>query len=496
MFRPSPEISPAQLRTGQRHLVLDLAWASLCGAFSSGVILAAFALSLQATPLQMGLLAAIPAIAQVAQLPATVAIERLRRRRAMGVLTITGGRVLLLAMALLPLVASQHTALWGLFAVQAGIAVLGALGACAVNSWLHQLIPAEQLGGFFSRRLLFGTLASCAGTLIAGVLVERGNARGALQGYALAFAVAALCGFVSSWHLARAPELEMGGSGPAVSIAERLMQPFRDRNFRHLLRFLAAWTAASSLVAPFLTVYLLRQRDLGVEMVTRLWVVSQVANALTLYAWGRVSDRFSNKAVLAVVLPLYFASVLALVFAGAVSDELWQVVLLYAVHFAMGVATGGIGLATGNLGLKLAPQGEGTPYLAAIGLVCAASGGIAPLAGGAIAETLKAWQISAVLRWGSPGGAGEASLVHFAHWEILFAIACLSGLYVMHRLSAIDEGEEVSERVVVQEFALEAARTMGSVSSVAGALGNIFPFERLSERRRWWRGRVVRPQRP
>lgn len=57
-------------------------------------------------------------------------------------------------------------------------------------------------------------------------------------------------------------------------------------------------------------------------------------------------------------------------------------------------------------------------------------------------------------------------------------------MYVLHALSRVREGEEVSERVVVQQFALEAMRTVSQLSSVGGVLGALFPFERLAERRR------------
>jgi MFS family permease len=332
MLAPLALVTPSQLAAGQRAPVRDLAWAGVTGAFCGGVILVAFALSLGATPLQVGVLAAIPFLAQAAQLPATVLIERLRQRRRIGVTAITA--------------------------------------------------------------------------------------------------------------------------------------------------------------APLLTVYLIQQRGYAVTTVTALWVTSQLANAATLYLWGRLSDRLSNKAVLAVALPAHFASILALVFADAARDPTVQLALLGAIHLALGVATGGIGLATGNLGLKLAPQGQGTPYLAAIGLVSAIGGGVAPIAAGALAQAFQASELSAIVRWASPYRSDEFAVVSFAHWEFLFALSAAAGLYVMHALSRIDEGREVSERVVVQEFALEALRSLNSLSSVGGALGGLFPFERFGERRRWWARRA------
>jgi MFS family permease len=486
MLEPVPSVGPAELAQGQKALVRDLAWASMSGAFSGGVILVAFALALGATPLHVGLLAAIPFMAQAVQLPATVLVERVRQRRKIGVLTISAARVVVLAMAALPFLPGEGTALQALIAAQVLICGLNAVGGCAVNSWLHQLIPHHELGNFFARRLFSGTALACVGTLAAGWLVDHGSPGQPLHAYALAFAIAGVAGFVSSFHLSRAPEPQMLRAGPEGDLVRRLLEPFADRNFRRLLVFLAAWAVASNLAAPFLTVYLMQQRGYQVATVTSLWVASQLANALTLYLWGRLSDRYSNKSVLAVALPVNFACLLALVFVDGL-DESWQLPVLYAVHAVFGVVCGGIGLAVGNLGLKLAPQGRGTAYLAAIGLCSAVAGGIAPIVAGALAEAFQATELSAVVRWTSWGNSSEISLVSFAHWEFLFALAALLGLYVIHALSRIDEGGEVSERQVVQEFALEAWRSLNNLSTVAGALGNLFPFERLSERRKWWR---------
>jgi MFS family permease len=488
-LRPDDHISERQLVAGRRSLVLDSAFASLTGALSGGVILVAFALALGAGPVVIGLLAAIPFIAQAAQLPAIALVERLRQRRLIGVLAVTTARVIILAMALIPF-APAAVRLPLLIASQVAISALGSVGACAINSWLHQLISREALGAFFSKRLFWGTALAAIGTIAAGAIVDhpwRGNR---LDAFAFTFIGAGLAGFASSWFLARAPEPKMAEGGLRMPITTRLRAPLHDANFRHVLVFLGAWTVASNVAAPFLTVYLLSQLGYALATVTSLWVTSQVANALTLYLWGRLSDRLSNKAVLAVALPVYFACTLGLVFTDIRDHETLKLALLYAFHIVMGAASGGIGLATGNLGLKLAPQGQGTAYLAAIGLVSAFAGGIAPIAAGAVAEWFSTRELSVVLRWVSPVQVGEVAVFAFAHWEFLFAISALLGLYVMHALSRISEGDEISERQVVQEFGLEALRSLNQLSSIGGILGTLFPFDRVLERRRTTRSRA------
>ena len=89
-----------------------------------------------------------------------------------------------------------------------------------------------------------------------------------------------------------------------------------------------------------------------------------------------------------------------------------------------------------------------------------------------------------VLRWLSPQRTHEIVVIALEHWEFLFLLSALAGLYVLHRLSLVREDGETSERLVIQQFAIEAARVVGNLSSIGGAIGGLFPFDRLSERRR------------
>ncbi len=482
---PSSVVTEADLTLGKRALVQDSAWASLAGSLYGGVVLVGFALELGATPSVVGLLAAIPLLAQAAQLPGIALVERLRRRRAITVITVTVARMIILSLAAVPFVPDRTAQLALVIAAQVAITVLGALAGCSLNSWLHQLLPQEGLGAFFARRLFWGTAMGGLGALIAGLLVDHWPGDQRIEAYSIAFVAAALAGFVSSFFLARVPEPSMHWMGPEQSIAARIASPFRDDGFRPLILLMGAWNFASNIAAPFVAVFLLQQLGYGLSTVTTLAISSQVSNALTLYLWGRISDRLSNKAILTVALPVYFVSLFGLAFVALPEPNAATLPLLYLVHVMMGAAAGGIGLATGNLGLKLAPAGHGTAYLASVSLTGAAAGGTAPMLGGVLAGWFAARELSLRVEWVSPTSTSDITVLQFQHWEFLFAISAAAGLYVLHRLSSIREGREISERAVMQEFGLEAVRTIDQLSSVAGLrLSTVLPFGWLAAERR------------
>ena len=483
-LRPDPTITREALEDGKRALVKDAAWASMVGALYGGVILVGFALELGATPWHIGLLAAIPFLAQLAQLPAIALIERLRERRKIAVTAVSVSRFMIAALALVALIPDRQAALYALLGTQVLITLFGSIGGCSLNSWLHQLLAREGLGALFSRRLFWSTVLASAGALTAGYLVQHWPGAERLHAYALAFLAAGLVGFLSTYYLASVPEPVMARTGPPTPLAAMLGAPFRDASFRRVIMFMASWNFACNLAGPFVTVYLLQQLAYGMGTVTTLWIASQIANALTMYLWGRISDRLSNKAILAVALPAYFGSLIALPFTVIPHPHALTLPLLYLIHVVMGTAAGGIALATGNLGLKLAPQGQGTSYLAAVGLAGATAGGLAAIAGGALADWFATRELSVFVHFTSASAAHELVVMSFRHWEFLFALSFLCGGYVLHALSRISEGEEHSERVVVQEFVAEASRSLAQLSPIDGLKDVLLiPLGRLRDRR-------------
>jgi MFS family permease len=418
-----------------------------------------------------------------------VLIERLRQRRRIAVAAVSAARLLILLLALIPLLASSSAQLALLVGAEIAITLFGAMAGCAINSWYHQLLAGQDLGAIFARRLFWSTVVASLGALAAGNLVERAPLDERLLAYSVIFAAGGVGGFIGVRALTRIPEPPMARTGPPRPIIALLLAPLADANFRRLIVFMASWNFAANLAAPFLTVYLLKQLGYGLGTVTGLWAANQVANALTLYSWGRLSDRLTNKAVLATALPAYFGCLIALPVSALPEPHALTLPLLFAIHLVMGVASGGIALASGNIGLKLAPQGSGTAYLASVSLAGSLAGGAAALTGGALAGWFASRELALHVRWSSPEATTGFVALQFQHWEFLFGIAFALGMYVLHALSRVQEGEYVSERRVLRDFFLETGRGVGDMLSTAAAsMAAVFPFGRLFDRRRSGRG--------
>ena len=465
---PQPHLTIADRERGLRLLVNEAVFSGGAAALTSGVILTAFALHLGASNVMVGILAAMPFLAQLLQLPAVQLIERWRRRKQIAVVASLIGRTMLAVMAVLAFF-SGTTALLVFLTAQMLLCGLGAVGGCAWNSWMRDLAPEERLGEVFARRTVWLTAVSLILGLVAALAFDwtpaGSGARDAV--FAAMFAAGCITGLISARIVATMPEPLMPPIAGRVNLRDLLRQPLGDPNFRRLLVFIASWQFAINLATPFFTVFIVRQLHFAVSFVLLLSVASQIANILALRLWGRLSDRFANKSVLAVCAPAYILAFVAMIGASQLGDRAAVKLWLVGLHLIMGATIAGVTLASTNIALKLSPKGSATAYVATSAMTTAVAAGVAPILGGLLAQFFAARQFELVARWSSPNGVFTLPIVLTA-WDFYFLLAGLIGLYAVHRLSLVRETGEIERRAMVGQVLNETRRSIRNISSVAG----------------------------
>jgi MFS family permease len=448
--------------------------------FTGGAFLVAFALKLGASNFVIGLLAAIPALAQFIQIPSIYLVERLGKRRGIVVAASGFDRTLWLFIALIPLLFSHGAGLTLLLIAITLHSSLSAVVNCSWNSWMRDLVPQDRLGSFFSKRMRAMTGLGIVLSLAGGMYIDywkRQFPHNELYAYSILFISGFLVGMLGVYFMSTIPEPPMAPAERKADFLEVLIQPFRDTNFRELIIFLGSWNFAVNLAAPFFTVYMLKRLQLNMSLIMVFTVLSQIMNFMFLGVWGKFSDRFSNKSVLGVSGPLFIASVLAFAFTTMPDEYVLTIPLLVAIHIFMGISTAGVTLASGNIGLKLAPKGQATAYLAANSLVNSFAAGIAPVIGGKFADFFAKRQLSLMLKWTSPERELAFQTFHLQHWDFFFFFAFLFGLYSIHRLTRVKEVGEVKEKVVVRQLIAEVRREIVNLSTAEGIRQMVtFPF--------------------
>ena len=483
-IKPKPDLAEADVDKAVSRLVYDGMFGQTMMVLSTGPFLVAFALILGGSNKIIGLLAAVGPLAQLLQIPAIFVVESIRMRKAITVVTAIISRSSLFAIAMLPWFAPEEyrIPLFLLFlACHYGI---GAFAGCAFSSWLRDLIPGDHMGKFFARRLTFSTAAGALLSLLGGVAIDmyREHFADPAGGYTIVFSIAGLAGMISVFFIGRTPEPSMP-KVDHVALWNMLLRPLRDTNFRNLLIFLACWSAAVNFAAPFFAVYLLHRIGLSMTWVLALSVVSQITNVLFFGVWGRLSDQFTNKSVLVFSVPLFFVSFLFWPFTTLPERHMLSIPLLVAIHVIAGMAAAGVALCANNLAMKTAPYGKAASYLAVNALVSGVAATISPVLAGFAADWFEPYELQLTLsfrNFAEEYTALELPTVDLKGLDFLFVVAFVMGAYCFHRLLAVREEGEVTERVLRQAFVGEMRRMVRQVSSVAGMRQIVsFPFAYL-----------------
>lgn len=487
-FKVTESLTAEEIESGFKNVIKDGLASQTMVTFTSGVFLVAFALQLGASNTFIGLLAALPPLLQLVQIPSIYLIEKVRVRRAISVYTSLVSRTFWLFIALIPYLFHGRERLHFLILALILQSSFAAVSTCSWNSWMRDLVPQDRLGVFFSKRMSFSIAVSLPLYLATGFFIDRWQMlfpHYEIYSYSILFFLGFLTGMIGVYFISTIPEPKMSSSKERQNLFRLIGQPFKDGNFKSLILFLGSWNFAVNLAAPFFTVYMLKRLELDMTLIIILTITSQAMNFIFLHVWGKYTDRFSNKSVLGVCGPLFIICILLWTFTTLPEKHVLSIPLLFAIHVFTGISTAGVSLASGNIGLKLAPKVSATPYLAAIGFVNSLGAGIAPIFGGKFADFFTERELTWTLMWTGPKGTMTFPTLNLRQWDFFFLFAFLIGLYSIHRLAKVKEVGEVEEKVIIHELISEARKIMRNFSSVGGLCHAIhFPFSLITVRKR------------
>ncbi len=428
-------LSDNEVQKGLRSIIFDGMMSQSLSTLTGSVFLTAFALALGASELIVGILATIPFLANVIQIPAVFLVEKLRVRKSITVLASALSRSLWLVIASVQFIAEGFE-IPLIIVLLVALSLLASIGSCSWNSWMNDIVPKKSLGNFFSRKMLMSTAVGIPAALAAAwfISVWQTYFPGMeVLGYSTLFICGFVFGLIGVIVVSRMPEPSMTAQ-TMPPFSEIVKKPFEDKNFKTLIKFLASWNFAINLAMPFLTVYLMTTFGYSASSVTIFTVISQITSMLFFRVWGALCDRYSNVSVLKIAGPAMVAVALMWAATSAFAGSDLVAVLIVGIHMISGAASAGVNLATGNIGLKLAPKDKATSYLAATSLFSSVSAGLAPLIGG--------------IAIGFVGG-----------WEYFFVFAFILGLVSLWYLLKLKEDGNAPNKVVVKELVVELKNT-------------------------------------
>lgn len=315
-----------------------------------------YALALGASAAQIGLLSALPQFASTVLQPlAGSMVEHSGSMKKM-----CRALVLLSRLAMIPVIwvaFERKFDAFSLLLVFVSISTaLASFARIAWVSWMGSIVPEKIRGMYFGKRNMFIGMSSLVVTLAAGWFLGFTDT---LAGFAVIFSVALMLFFWGYGYLMRMPE-PVNSPAPAKGSKRNnrnhtlLLNPFeflssmKKANFRRFMTYVIFFDFSVFLASPFFTVYMISELKIGYSWFAVVTAASALSAILSQRYWGKLSDRYGDRTVMAICSAL--ASMVPLLFVFSRDPS-----VLILVNIFSGFAWSGLDLVIFNFLLDSSP---------------------------------------------------------------------------------------------------------------------------------------------
>jgi len=466
ILHPMDKLTEKDVEYSLNYVMRDGFISNIMIVLTTGTFLISYALLLGANFFIIGLIAAIPPLTNLLQIPTVFLIEKIRNRRLICVISLSLYRTCLLIIGLIPFLSPPDLSI-NLFLIFLVLqSIFASIGHTAWAFWIHDIIPKDKLGTFFSKRILLSTIVGMITSMLAGIFLDywkNNYPQIELYSYSILFTIAFFFGLLSVYIISRIFEPKMIKVENEIKFIRTISEPFKDKNYKNLLIFLLLWNFTTNLSIPFFTVYMLDKLKLNLIIIVSLNVLSQLANLLFLRLWGNLTDKFSNKSVLKLSCPLFLFCILLWVFTSMPNTYFLTIPLLIIIHIFIGISLAGTTVALTNISMKLSPKGRANWYLAITSVISSLALGIAPIIGGLFADYFELSELSWSFNWTSPTGNLTFQILNLQGFDFFFIIAFFIGIFSLHRLALIREEGYIKDKLFLNIFLIELSKKIKNI---------------------------------
>ncbi len=398
---------------------------------TGGAYITGLALLWGANDFEIGLLAAIPFLAQFAQLPAAVWIDRTGLRKSITVWSAVAARQswwLLVPLLFLP-AGWRLEFLIGVVIFSAFSIMISTVGWLA---WVADLVPDRIRGRYFGMRSVSVAVSTLIATISGGIILDHFRGRGE-ESLGFAIIIAAGCAFAlaASILLGKVPDRSRDQIRVRTNW-QSFLEPLKDPKFRRVLKVFSMWNFAIGTSAAFFAPHMLTNLRMSFTQIS-LYSSAAALVAIGLNRpWGAVIDRFGCKPV--ITFCAFGIAFIPTVWVFPRPDFLW--VLIPEVFFSA-ILWAGFNLAAFNMPIAFSPKNHRTIYLAVFAVVTGFAFFAASLIGGTIAEALSG------LHW----KVGPQTIVNY---HVLFVLSTVLRLLTAFMVMSFHEPNETRLPVLMQ----------------------------------------------
>lgn len=226
------------------------------------------------------------------------------------------------------------------------------------GSLMGDIVPMRRRGRFFARRTRIVSLVTFISLIVGGLTLQFSSSRDAtIYGFVMLFTSAMCARLVSVYHLSKMHDPTGHVAAMEVPVGSGWWHRLRQSNFVRFSIFFAFMQFSVSIASPFFTVFMLRDLQFSYAAFMTNTGMAVFAQFLTLNQWGRISDIFGNRRILAttgIIIPL-------MPLLWTFSSNYWYLLVIQAIS---GMSWAGFTLSASNFLYDLIARDKRATYLA------------------------------------------------------------------------------------------------------------------------------------
>ena len=351
------------LRRSLYFVIWAATFGNASGVITNGAVWTGFLREIvHADDLQLGIIFAIPVVANTSQLFISYLMERKRNRRFLFLFFGILSRSLWIPIGLLPFIIPEAVSflrLWAVILLVVLISGGNSVITLSFNSLLGDLVPLRIRGRYFGVRYRTFVMAGIlAGLAVSWIMDSTG-----MLGYTIVFIAAGVLGMIDlaffffvEWPQMRTPPPEE----KQESIFSMIRVVLRDKPFMMVTLFYTAWFFSVNIAAPYFVVHMKENLGMNYTQITLYnQITSNIMAVLFVSRWGRLMDRYGNKPILNISVVICMFT--PLLWVSVTPSTTWLVIVL---NIWAGVFWAPIDLGQQNYPLNLAGGKNPSMYLA------------------------------------------------------------------------------------------------------------------------------------
>jgi len=332
--------------------------------------ISAYAVALNASPTEIGLLTSIPnLIAPLAQLATSRAMEKKSRKK------VYSKAILFQSLIWLPIIFISFLFLQNLgqaplllIIFYTVYALFGNFAAPAWVSWMGDLIDPKEAGKFLGLRNKIGGITALVSMITAGIILDLFKSQADLTskvyisfiGFGIIFFLAMLFRLLSRHFVLKQHEPPFKFERDSYFSFFQFIKKIPKSNFGKFSLYVALIVLATNIVSPFFTLYMLKDLNYSYVQFMIISVASAVATFVFISKWGKFADKHGNVQMLKITSWLIPIICFLWPVGAYFVPEPFKFPFIILINFFSGYAWAGFNMAAGNFVFEAAtPQRRG-----------------------------------------------------------------------------------------------------------------------------------------